>query len=257
MYNRKEITRKIIEEKINIKLVVSAVFILLLTILLAINSAVNNIIVNVYYIISVIGLLNLSIKYSTTLGIDIGDKKINGYYNLLDLLYVFVVACTFFQFIFTFVIFPAKIVGPSMEQTYFEGELVLVTPTNNIERSDIVIIDTKRTHDRLIIKRVIAVAGDTFYFKDNILYLNGKMVIEDYLGSYTNDFKIDDFKKCDGIIYDEIKNCYVVALDYYFVMGDNRAHSSDSRDYGPYEAEKIVGKVKYNINSLFSWEKVE
>ena len=86
MDNDKIIARSKIENKISIKLIVSALFILLLTILLTIKPGVNNVISRAYYLISIGGLLLLFFKYQYSLGLYISDKKINSCYNIADLL---------------------------------------------------------------------------------------------------------------------------------------------------------------------------
>ena len=66
--------------------------------------------------------------------------------------------------------------------------------------------------------------------------------------------KIKDY---NGIEYDEEEDCYIVEVGYYFVMGDNRGGSNDSRQLGLFTEEQIVGKVIYELHSLFEWEKVQ
>jgi len=254
MDNDKIIARSKIENKISIKLIVSALFILLLTILLTIKPGVNNVISRAYYLISIGGLLLLFFKYQYSLGLYISDKKINSCYNIADLLSIFVVACAVFQFIFIFWFFPARVKGPSMEPTFYTGDLIICSNTD-VDNQDVVVIEVSK--NVLYIKRVIAKGGDTFYYHEGKLYVNGVLHEETYLGCPPKEIKIDDFKHYEGIEYDLERKCYVVSEGYYFVLGDNRLHSNDSEEIGLFTEEQILGKVEYKMNNLFSWEKLE
>ena len=75
------------------------------------------------------------------------------------------------------------------------------------------------------VKRVIAKGGDTFYYEDGKLYLNGELVEEEYTNSFTYDFSLDNqrFATQRGALrYDEENDLFYVNEGYYFLMGDNR-----------------------------------
>src|SRR5205085_9172976 len=79
------------------------------------------------------------------------------------------------------------------------------------------------------IKRVIGVPGDTIDFRDNHVYVNNRQVVEPYISAPT---------QCQG------QYCHVtLQQDQFFVMGYNRTNSSDSRFWGPVQADKIIGKA--------------
>ena len=138
---------------------------------------------------------------------------------------------------------------------------------NQIDNQDVVVIEYKKNANNyfasglkdgeLLIKRVIAKGGDTFYYYNGKLYINGVLYEEPYLGCIPVEIKIDNFKEYEGIEYDYDRKCYVVSDGYYFVLGDNRLHSNDSEELGLFKEEQILGKVEYRINNLFSWEKLE
>ena len=82
--------------------------------------------------------------------------------------------------------------------------------------------------DGLIVKRVVAVGGDTIGFEDGILVRNGVAITE----PYTTDF-------LDGVYYGP----YVVPPGQLYLLGDNRFDSEDSRNFGPVPADTVVGRV--------------
>ena len=141
----------------------------------------------------------------------------------------------------TYIIAPIIVSGDSMDSTLLDGDMMLLNKliykTNDIERFDIIIIDY---NDNYIIKRVIGLPGDKIKCVDNTLYINDKIYVENYLdeGTETNDFEIDEIKE-----------------GYYFVLGDNREVSLDSRRIGPIKKENIEGKAILTIFPFNRWGK--
>jgi|SRR5882762_8958147 len=83
------------------------------------------------------------------------------------------------------------------------------------------------------VKRVIGVAGDSVYLKDGFVYLNGQKLDEPYLERNTPTF-------ANGKLKDQLILC---GKDQFFVLGDNRMNSADSRIYGPVPRDNILGLV--------------
>jgi signal peptidase I len=83
------------------------------------------------------------------------------------------------------------------------------------------------------VKRVIGVAGDSIYLKDGFIYLNGKKLDEPYLPKNTPTF-------ANGSARDQMIFC---GKDQFFVLGDNRMNSADSRSYGPVPRQNILGLI--------------
>lgn len=132
--------------------------------------------------------------------------------------------------------------GPSMNATLqnkdvmFEEKISLFT--NSIKRGDIV---TFYSHDKerpSYIKRVIGLAGDTIELKEGKIYLNGTELNEPYLTK-------DTVTEGGTFLDDNVK--YTVPKDSYFVFGDNREVSEDSRYFGPVKAKDIQGRVFVRI----------
>jgi len=132
-----------------------------------------------------------------------------------------------------FVITPISVVGDSMKGTVNDEDWLLmemISPKFKIKRFDVVVCNG--TNPKYIVKRVIGLPGDTIEFKDNKLYLNNQETKEPYL-------------KPEIITADMEK--VTIPEGKYFVVGDNRGVSIDSRRDGPYEKDHILGKVVMRI----------
>ena len=138
----------------------------------------------------------------------------------------------------TFIVTPAIVDGASMDKTLEDGQLVLINKFvyrfNDIERFDIVVVSNEQDNDK-IIKRVIGLPNETITYQNNHLLINGELIETDYDFADT-----EDFTKTTGD-------------NEYFVLGDNRKVSKDSRYLGNFGKDKILGKV--NIR-LFPFNKI-
>ena len=130
----------------------------------------------------------------------------------------------------TFIVTPVRVNGTSMHPTLKDGEIMILNKIdysfNDIERFDIVVVKTD--HNKLI-KRVIGLPGETLKYENNTLYIDGEEIEEPYLKEPTEDFDINElgYKK--------------LPKDCYFVMGDNRDNSNDSRLLGCIPKKDIEG----------------
>ena len=131
---------------------------------------------------------------------------------------------------------PALVDGNSMLPNLKNNNLVLLNKLdyklNDIKRFDIVVIKYK--NDKLI-KRVIGLPGEHIEYKDNSLYVNGFLVSENFKHDDTFDFKL------------ELLGYLKIPGDKYFVVGDNRNNSTDSRMIGLIDRENILGSVDIKI----------
>lgn len=132
-----------------------------------------------------------------------------------------------------FVVSPIRVDGSSMVPTLKDGDFLLLKKYDKeIERFDIVVL--KNGSDKLI-KRVIGLPGEHIEYIDNELYINHEKIVDIKLFTKTNDFMLEDL----GVS--------VIPDDYYFVLGDNRTNSTDSRIIGLVSKKDIQGTVDFRI----------
>lgn len=131
----------------------------------------------------------------------------------------------------TYVVSPIKVNGSSMDDTLNDSDIMILDEISyrfsEIERFDIVVL---KYDDEYLIKRVIGLPGEKIKYENNILYVNGKKVKENFSHAYTEDF-------------DEVK----IPEGKYFVLGDNRVNSTDSRILGFFDKSEIKGKTSLTI----------
>lgn len=157
------------------------------------------------------------------------------------------------QLVFTKVVRPVSIVGSSMHPTVFDQDHAIINVIGleeELKRFDVVVIDWKAGNEK-IIKRLIGFPGDHIQFINDELYINGILYEEDYLDrNYVAKAKQD--KGVESFTADFE---YDVPEGKYFVLGDNRLNSADSRTIGCFSFEDIIGKngiVIYPFNH-FKW----
>lgn len=137
----------------------------------------------------------------------------------------------------TFIIINARIPSASMETTIMTGERVfgnrLAYKVSDPKRYEIAIFKFPDDESRLFVKRVIGLPGDTIELRNGAVYINGVNDMENETFISTN--LGDDFGP------------YVVPEDCYFMMGDNRAHSNDSRfwDHTCVRKDQLVGRAGF------------
>ena len=160
---------------------------------------------------------------------------------------------------------PVKVDGHSMDPTLADGERLIVLDQTKINRFDIVVAkETEDGQTKEIVKRVIGMPGDTITYNDDTLYINGKEVDEKYLDEYKqalDDDQLQDIyaynslfqelaEKADAFTTDSDGNTEFtvkVPKGEYYLMGDDRIVSKDSREVGTFPKSSIVGEVKFRF----------
>lgn len=142
----------------------------------------------------------------------------------------------------SFIITPVKVDGPSMEKTLYDGDILLLEKYDkDYERFDVVVL--KYNNDKLV-KRVIGLPGDRVEYKHDTLYINGEEIKESFIDEKTENFSLKEL------------GYNVIPEGYYFVVGDNRNNSLDSRYIGLLKKDDIEGKVIFRIFPFKSFGKI-
>jgi signal peptidase I len=148
-----------------------------------------------------------------------------------DILISLAVSAFFIIFLYQ----PVKVEGTSMMPTLEDQERVFINKfvyrLEPIERGDVVVFRYPRDTSKSYIKRIIAVAGDRVKIEDGLVYVNDRQIAEVYVPQMYEDVRS----------YPET----VVPPHSYFVMGDHRNLSNDSRDFGPVDESYIYGKAVF------------
>lgn len=129
----------------------------------------------------------------------------------------------------TFIITPVRVDGDSMKNTLKNGDILLLYKLSSIKRFNIVVLDEEKDNEK-IIKRVIGLPGETVAIKKGKIYINDKVIDDEYAYGETSDF-------------DKV----TLADDEYFILGDNRLISKDSRYFGPIKDNEIKGKIVFRL----------
>jgi signal peptidase I len=136
-----------------------------------------------------------------------------------------------------FLIQPFVVEGQSMEPNFHDREYLLVNKLvyrlHKPQRGDVIVFHPPSRPDINYIKRIIALPGDTVDIQDDKILVNGVQIDEPYLGgnkTLIQNSPVAHLKETLG-------------QDMYFVLGDNREHSSDSREIGDIPAANIIGKA--------------
>lgn len=143
----------------------------------------------------------------------------------------------------TFVITPVQVEGASMYPTLKDNEILLLKKyDHSFERFDIIVFNYNGSK---LIKRIVGFPGEYVEYKDNKLFINDKQVKENFISTQkTGDFKLEELG------YDKIPH------DSYFVMGDNRTNSTDSRMIGLVSEDDIYGATNFGLFPFSEFGKI-
>lgn len=161
------------------------------------------------------------------------DRGFHPFRWLRDLVFSVVIAVVLIVFIYQ----PVKVEGTSMMPALTDQERIFINKftyrfgIGNIERGDLVVFWYPQDRTKSYIKRVIALPGDTVEIDNGSVIVNGRRLQEDYIPEEYRDRQSMEPSK--------------VPPDSYFVLGDHRSSSYDSRNWGPLARNFIYGKAVF------------
>jgi signal peptidase I len=165
------------------------------------------------------------------------EPRVRVWRAVWELLHDLSVAVLFCFFLITFVAQAFRVQGTSMLPLLQDGERIIVNKFiyrfHPIERGDVVVFWYPKDPSVSFIKRVVGLSGDTVEIRNGVLYVNGQLVKEDYLSPR--------FRDNDTHLPTEVKK------GYYFVLGDHRNSSNDSRSWGEVPEKYIYGRAVFRF----------
>ncbi|MCO6017762.1 signal peptidase I [Carnobacterium divergens] len=138
-----------------------------------------------------------------------------------------------------FIFIPMNVQGSSMIPTLHQGDQMVVESFSKIQRFDIVVF--KDASNRTLVKRIIGLPGESIAYRNDQLYIDNHKISEPFLKNklvmqagetWTSDFDLQ-----------QLTGEETVPANEYFVLGDNRRSSNDSRVFGSVAKEEIIGKT--------------
>lgn len=163
-------------------------------------------------------------------------KRLGAFF--LDILEVVVFAVGIFFFVYLLIMRPHKVSGLSMFPNFQNAEYLLTEKVTyylrSPERGDVVVFTPPVSNTDEFIKRIIGLPGEQVMVKGGHVYINDKLLIEPYLASSV---------QTNGGTFLSEEQEFTVPAGMYFVMGDNRPNSSDSRYWGPITKASMSGRA--------------
>jgi signal peptidase I len=163
-------------------------------------------------------------------------RKIYAFF--IDFLQTILLAFSVFLIIYIFIMRPFQVSGESMFPTFKDKQYILTNLIalrfSELKRGDVIVFRAPIDRDKDFIKRIIGVPGDTVSLEDGRIILNGELLDE---SAY-----LSDIVQTIGGSFLAESEVVTVPPGQYFVVGDNRPASSDSREWGFLKKEDIIGK---------------
>lgn len=165
----------------------------------------------------------------------------------LDILEAGVMAAAIFVLVYLFLFQPHQVRGKSMMPNFHDQENLLTDKIsyrfNDPERGDVIVFKAPHNEEYEYIKRVIGLPGESVLLKQGHIFINDQELYEPYLPS--------NLLTKRGSFLSEEKTIFI-SENHYFVLGDNRNQSSDSREWGLVPSDNIVGKAWFRYWPLGS-----
>lgn len=173
--------------------------------------------------------------------------------EVIDLCKIFLICYVTVFLITSFLFKPVRVQGESMYPTLLDEEIgvmnVFGVKFGEVDRFDIVVVYNEEK-DEDWVKRVIGLPNDTIACENDVLYINGEAVDQSFL----NQEYVNMMTKNGTIHFTEDFGPITLGNDEYFLMGDNRPRSYDSRKRGPFTKNEFRGK---DILILYPFDKIK
>lgn len=174
------------------------------------------------------------------------EEKSSGIRDILEMILFALVVFLLFFLMRQFLFVPVSVDGPSMEPSLHHQDRLILNKIEEPDRFDIVVFQAPDHSDSQYIKRIIGMPGDTVEYKNGVLFMNGEQVYEPYLEEFKLqqpqwEFFVTDFT-LQGLTGE-----ITVPEEMYFVLGDNRSNSKDSREFGFIDANTVQGTANFRV----------
>lgn len=164
---------------------------------------------------------------------------------LSTFIYIIVITGIFLS-VRLYVLAPVSVEGASMEPTLQDGDRLLLNKVGDVDRFDVIVFPSPDDSEKQFIKRVIGLPGDEITFTDQTLFINGENIEEDYIDlSGVSESDLQSLNSNFSLA--SIEGVEEVPEDAYFVLGDNRVNSKDSRSFGFIDKDEVTGKTSLRI----------
>ncbi len=233
--------------------------IVIFTILILLVDLINPSGITEFYNQAVVIIVTLGLIFGVFISVILWFKlESKMFYSFIDTISVIWIFFFVFYTLISFVVFPARVNGTSMVPNFENGDVIVVWKLNSdYKLGDVVFVNvteerTSYYKDEYFLKRIIGVPGDRVEYVENQVYVNGELLVEEYdlniSDLYSKDYSFDELCR--------IKDEYCedgIPEDYYFVLGDNRTNSTDSRKIGLVHKDDLFGKVIFDVSRLKLW----
>ncbi|QQS61081.1 MAG: signal peptidase I [Candidatus Moraniibacteriota bacterium] len=174
---------------------------------------------------------------------------------LLEIVKVFLLAVIIIFPVRVFLFQPFFVQGASMEPNFYDGEYLIVNewrykkttiglkespifqvePSKELSRGDVVVFRYPKNPSQFFVKRVIGLPGERIHIENSFIMI--------FNSEHPDGMILDEEEYLEKAAKAKDSSSFTLKDDEYFVMGDNRQHSHDSRSWGPLQKEFVIGKV--------------
>lgn len=176
--------------------------------------------------------------------------------ELLSTLMTLLVALGIVFLLRTFIFSPVIVKGESMSPTLANSDRILLLKLEKVKRFSIVTFPAPDAPNQNYVKRVIGLPGDTLSYENDVLMINGKAYKEPYLDEFKSKLAEGELLT-NNFTLEEVTGEKVIPEGEYFVLGDNRQNSKDSRYIGYINEKDIQGVADYRIWPISSFGKID